>query len=164
MLFIDGATVFAALGIGIAVWLVLGALTDLALKSGLGNVSMNVAFRRFIGLPRSVFGTALAHLGLGVTMLGIVSVVSFETEQILTMAPRPDRARSLASTFRFDGIHPAQGPNFTEDRGRFVLLGADGKDRAEVVSSEALLSCTPHADHGSWHQNDGLQPALCRAR
>jgi len=135
MLFIDGATVFAALGIGIAVWLVLGALTDLALKSGLGNVSMNVAFRRFIGLPRSVFGTALAHLGLGVTMLGIVSVVSFETEQILTMHPG-QTVEIAGRTVRFDGIHPAQGPNFTEDRGRFVLLGADGKDRAEVVSSK----------------------------
>ncbi len=135
MLFIDGATVFAALGIGIAVWLVLGALTDLALKSGLGNVSMNVAFRRFIGLPRSVFGTALAHLGLGVTMLGIVSVVSFETEQILTMHPG-QTVEIAGRTVRFDGIHPAQGPNFTEDRGRFVLLGVDGKDRAEVVSSK----------------------------
>jgi len=135
MLFIDGATVFAALGIGIAVWLVLGALTDLALKSGLGNVSMNVAFRRFIGLPRSVFGTALAHLGLGVTMLGIVSVVSFETEQILTMHPG-QTVEIAGRTVRFEGIHPAQGPNFTEDRGRFVLLGADGKDRAEVVSSK----------------------------
>ena len=34
LLFVDGASVFAALGIGLAAWLVLGALTDLATKSG----------------------------------------------------------------------------------------------------------------------------------
>ncbi|WP_292633932.1 heme lyase CcmF/NrfE family subunit, partial [Mesorhizobium sp.] len=37
-LFIDGASVFAALGVGLAVWLVAGALTDLAVKSGAGSV------------------------------------------------------------------------------------------------------------------------------
>src|SRR5439155_1284446 len=71
-LFIDGASVFAALGIGLAVWLIAGALTDLAVKSGVGSVAPAVMFRRFVGLPRSVFGTALAHLGLGLTLLGIV--------------------------------------------------------------------------------------------
>ena len=37
LLFVDGASVFAALGVGLAAWLVLGALTDLATKSGIGN-------------------------------------------------------------------------------------------------------------------------------
>jgi cytochrome c-type biogenesis protein CcmF len=35
-----------------------------------------MALRRFVGLPRSVFGTAIAHLGLGLTLLGIVGVLS----------------------------------------------------------------------------------------
>ncbi|TGV90208.1 heme lyase NrfEFG subunit NrfE, partial [Mesorhizobium sp. M2D.F.Ca.ET.145.01.1.1] len=59
-LFIDGASVFAAIGVGLAVWLVAGALTDLAVKSGVGSVAPAVMLRRFAGLPRSVFGTALA--------------------------------------------------------------------------------------------------------
>ena len=37
LLFVDGASVFAALGVGLAAWLVLGALTDLATKSGIGT-------------------------------------------------------------------------------------------------------------------------------
>ena len=39
LLFVDGASVFAALGVGLAAWLVLGALTDLATKSGIGDAS-----------------------------------------------------------------------------------------------------------------------------
>ena len=37
LLFVDGASVLAALGIGLATWLVFGALTDLALKAGVGQ-------------------------------------------------------------------------------------------------------------------------------
>ena len=73
-LFVDGASVFAAVGIGLAVWLILGALTDLALKAGFGSVSASTMLRRLAGLPRSVFGTTMAHLGLGLTTLGIVGV------------------------------------------------------------------------------------------
>jgi len=135
LLFIDGATVFAALGIGIGFWLVLGALTDLVLKSGFGKVPGRTALSRLAGLPRSVFGTALAHLGMGLTVLGIVGVVSFESERILTMKPG-DIAEIAGRTVRFEGLHPFQGPNFTEDRGRFVLLGSAGKERLALVSSK----------------------------
>ena len=65
LLFVDGASVFAALGSGVAFWLILGALTDIVLKSGAPKVKPAVALRRLAGLPRSAFGTALAHLGFG---------------------------------------------------------------------------------------------------
>jgi len=134
-LFVDGASVFAALGIGLGFWLIVGALVDLALKSGVGNVAGKVALRRFLGLPRSMFGTALAHLGVGLTVLGVVGVVSFETEKILAM--RPGETVDISGyTLRFDGLHPFQGPNFTEDRGRFELLDKDGDVSSQVISSK----------------------------
>src|SRR5690606_39024110 len=48
-LFIDGASVLAALGAGLAFWLVCGALTDLAVKSGAGAVPLATMARRFVG-------------------------------------------------------------------------------------------------------------------
>ncbi|WP_027060606.1 heme lyase CcmF/NrfE family subunit [Mesorhizobium loti] len=137
-LFIDGASVFAALGIGLAVWLVAGALTDLAVKSGVGSVAPAVMFRRFAGLPRSVFGTALAHLGLGLTLLGIVATLSFGTEKILSM--RAGETVELSGhTLRFVGLYPAQGPNYSEDRGRFELIGADGNAAGEITSAKRFF-------------------------
>ncbi|QKC97699.1 heme lyase CcmF/NrfE family subunit [Mesorhizobium sp. NZP2298] len=134
-LFIDGASVFAALGIGLAVWLVAGALTDLAVKSGVGSVAPAVMFRRFVGLPRSVFGTALAHLGLGLTLLGIVATLSFGTEKILTM--RAGETVELSGhTLRFVGLYPAQGPNYAEDRGRFELIGVSGSPVGVISSAK----------------------------
>jgi len=137
-LFIDGASVFAALGIGLAVWLVAGALTDLAVKSGVGSAAPAVMVRRFAGLPRSVFGTALAHLGLGLTLLGIVATLSFGTEKILTM--RAGETVELSGhTLRFVGLYPAQGPNYSEDRGRFELIGVGGSAVGEISSAKRFF-------------------------
>lgn len=137
-LLVDGASVFAALGIGLAVWLVAGALTDLAVKSGVGSVAPAVMFRRFAGLPRSVFGTALAHLGLGLTLLGIVATLSFGTEKILSM--RAGETVELSGhTLRFVGLYPAQGPNYSEDRGRFELIGVSGSPVGEISSAKRFF-------------------------
>ncbi|MEO3998572.1 heme lyase CcmF/NrfE family subunit [Mesorhizobium sp. CAU 1732] len=137
--FVDGAGVFGALGIGLAVWLVLGALTDLALKAGIGSVAPKVAWRRFAGLPRSVYGTALAHMGLGLTTLGIVAVATLEVERIVIM--RVGETLPIAGyTLRYDGIAPHQGPNFTEDQGRFTYFNDAGRELGQVISSKRLYT------------------------
>ncbi|MDH4992887.1 heme lyase CcmF/NrfE family subunit [Aquamicrobium lusatiense] len=131
---IDGSSAIAAFGVGLAVWLVLGALTDLAIKAGIGNVSPSVAVRRFIGLPRSVFGTALAHLGLGLTVLGLVGAICFGTESVLTMKPG-DIMELSGKRVRFDNVVEVRGPNYNDERAHFSLLGPAGEVRREIWSS-----------------------------
>src|SRR5690606_20543462 len=61
-----GESLLAALGAGLSAWIIAGALSDLALKSGMRNLARLPAaamLRRLIGLPRSIWGTALAHMG-----------------------------------------------------------------------------------------------------
>jgi cytochrome c-type biogenesis protein CcmF len=133
--FIDRASVLAAFGIGLGTWLVLGAFTDIATKSGIGNVSPGVALRRFLGLPRAAYGTALAHLGVGLTTLGVVAVMSLQTEHILTMKPG-DSVAVAGYEVRFEGMQPYRGPNYTEDQGRFQLLNSSGRPLTEIMSSK----------------------------
>ena len=136
---IDGTGVLAAFGMGLAAWLMLGALTDLALKAGIGIVSLSVAWRRFRGLPRSVFGTALAHFGLGVTVLGIAAVTSLDIERVMVM--RPGDTMSVAGyTLKFDAIAPHRGPNFTEDRAHFTYMDAAARVQGEIISSKRLYT------------------------
>lgn len=131
---IDGSSAIAAFGVGLAVWLVLGSLTDLAIKAGIGNVSASVAVRRFIGLPRSVFGTALAHLGLGLTVLGLVGAICFGTESVLTMKPG-EISELSGKRVRFDNVVEVRGPNYNDERAHFSLLGPAGEVRREIWSS-----------------------------
>jgi cytochrome c-type biogenesis protein CcmF len=135
MLFLDRASLLAALGAGLATWLVLGALTDLVLRSGWPSVPARTAFRRLAGLPRSVFGTVLAHLGLGLTVLGIVGVMAFQQEHILAMKPGESAAAGPFSV-RFEAVEPFRGANFTESRARFSVFGAGNQARGDIVSSK----------------------------
>ncbi|MCO5063102.1 MAG: heme lyase CcmF/NrfE family subunit [Rhizobiaceae bacterium] len=116
----DRKSALAALGVGLAVWMMLGALTDLAVKAGAGRAGWSTAFRRLAGLPRSMFGTALAHFGLGMTVLGIVCVFAFGTESIATVK-KGDTIDVGGRTLRFDGLLPQSGPNYTSRVGTFTL-------------------------------------------
>ncbi|MBB3949347.1 heme lyase CcmF/NrfE family subunit [Aureimonas jatrophae] len=123
--FTQGPRILAALGFGLAVWVIVGSLVDLASRAGLGRVPLGTAWARFRGLPRSAFGTALAHAGVGATLLGIVAVNSFETETVTTMVPGASVVAD-GQTVRFDGMTAREGPNYREDVGRFTLIRPDG--------------------------------------
>ena len=76
-----GGPVLAPFGIGLALFVMAGALTDLVERTGLFRVPFATALTRARGLPRSAWGTALAHFGLGVTLLGIVCASTWGTER-----------------------------------------------------------------------------------
>jgi cytochrome c-type biogenesis protein CcmF len=134
LLFVDRGAVFAALGIGLAVWLVLGALSDLAVRSAIGSVPLGVAVSRLAGLPRSVFGTALAHTGLGFTLLGIVSTLAFGTETISSLK-QGDTLELSGYALRFDHIEQVHDTNYDEDQVHFAL-SRGGVSLGEVVASK----------------------------
>jgi cytochrome c-type biogenesis protein CcmF len=138
LLFVDRAGVFAALGFGLAAWLVLGAATDLVLKSGLPGAGLRTALARLSGLPRSVYGTALAHAGLGATLLGIVSVTSLQVEHFQVMKPG-ERAELAGFVLTFDGLDPYRGPNFVDERGHFTVM-RDGRPAGELWSAKRVYT------------------------
>ncbi len=62
--------VLAPFAIGLAAFVMAGAVTDLVERAGFLRSHSYVALKRLTGLPRSAFGTALAHFGLGAALLG----------------------------------------------------------------------------------------------
>lgn len=137
LLFVDRAAALAALGIGLGVWLILGALTDLALRSGLPKARLRVAVSRLVGLPRSAFGTALAHAGVGVMVIGVTAVTTMQGERIVAMKPG-ETAEIAGYVLRFDGLTPYTGPNYLEDRGIFAVTAPDGRPLGEVMSAKRV--------------------------
>lgn len=105
--------VIALLGLGVAVWVLVGAFAELMARARFREAGLSVGLRRLAGLPRSAFGTALAHAGLGVTLLGIVATSAFQSEVILEMKPG-DTTTVGAYSVTFDGIRNASGPNYSE--------------------------------------------------
>jgi cytochrome c-type biogenesis protein CcmF len=121
----SGGPVLAPFGIGLAVYVMAGAITDLVERTGLLRLPLATALTRARGLPRSAFGTVVAHFGLGVSLLGIVCVSTWGTEQIVAM--KPGAVVSLQSyDLTFDGLVTRQGPNYRESLAKFTVR-QDGK-------------------------------------
>ncbi|MCU0789685.1 MAG: heme lyase CcmF/NrfE family subunit [Nitratireductor sp.] len=122
MAFTTDAPVLAMLGLGLAAWVIIGSFAEIVTRSGLPGVSLGTALSRLRGMPRSIWGTAFGHLGLGLTLLGIVSVSAFQQEMITRVTP--GTTLSLAGyDLKFLGVQPQRGSNFVEDALRFEVTG-----------------------------------------
>ena len=82
-----GGPVLAPFGVGIAVFVMIGAVIDIAERTMIMRVPFRAALQRALGLPRSAWGTAFAHFGIGMTLLGIVSVTAWGVERIVEVKP-----------------------------------------------------------------------------
>jgi cytochrome c-type biogenesis protein CcmF len=114
------ASVLAPFGIGLALFVMTGALTDIVERIGLFRVPLSVVRQRAAGLPRSVWGTAFAHFGIAVTLLGVVSVGTWASERIVGL--KPSQTVSLSGfDLSFDGLVQRSGPNYRELVGKFTV-------------------------------------------
>ncbi len=120
-----GGPVLAPFGIGLATFIMAGALVDLAERTMIVRLPFGTALRRAAGLPRSAWGTVLAHFGIGVTLFGIVSVTAWGSERIVAL--RPGESVDVAHyRFTFDGLFDRAGPNYRERVGHFIVRRTSG--------------------------------------
>jgi cytochrome c-type biogenesis protein CcmF len=116
----QGGPVLAPFLIGIAFFAMAGALTDLVERTQLFRQSFGGSMRRFAGLPRSTLGTAVAHFGLGVCLLGIAAETNYGAERILSM--KPGQTVSLRGyDLTFNDLLSRSGPNYRELLAQFTV-------------------------------------------
>jgi cytochrome c-type biogenesis protein CcmF len=118
--FEGGKPILAPFAVGLALFVMAGALTDLAERTGLFRVAPGTALKRAAGLPRSAWGTALAHFGLGVTLLGIIGETGWSAEKIITVKPG-DVVALRHYELTFEGVVPHEGPNYRELTAKFTV-------------------------------------------
>jgi len=133
-----GGPVLAPLAIGLAVFVIAGALSDIAERVGLFRIPLSISWRRARGLPRSAWGTALAHAGLGVALIGIVCETTGNSEYIATM--KPDQYASVAGyQLKLEGLMERQGPNYREMIARFAVT-LDGEKLSAMTPSKRTFT------------------------
>jgi len=112
--------VMAPLGVGLAVWVMAGAVSEILTRVKILEIGPRRAVSRLFGLPGSAWGTAVAHFGIGVTVLGVVTASAFQEERIETMRPG-DSVELAGYEVTFDGAAPRRGPNYNEEVGHFTI-------------------------------------------
>jgi|TARA_R110000868_G_scaffold141256_3_gene357603 cytochrome c-type biogenesis protein CcmF len=129
----------APLGLLLGFWVAFGAVADLVDRSRLGRIPLRESWRRLVGLPRSAWSTALAHFGIGVTVLGIVSTSAWETEIVTTLSPGESTELS-GYIIAFDRFGQVAGPNYVADEGHFTITAPNGTIRQPVAERRTYVA------------------------
>lgn len=106
----------AALGIGLASWIVLSSFLQIV-RQIRGTV-------KWTSTPAAFWGMHVAHIGIAVCVVGITMVKGYETEKDVRMAVG-DTVAVGGYSFRLLRISEAAGPNYNADVGD-VELSRDG--------------------------------------
>ncbi|RMD71971.1 MAG: hypothetical protein D6819_00180 [Gammaproteobacteria bacterium] len=102
----------AVAGVALAVWVLFTAMQ---------NLYAWLCHRSLLAIPRGVYGMTFAHLGIGVTLLGIVLSSVYSVEKDVVM--HPGETLELGGyAFRLENIEEVPGPNYMATRGTVQVL------------------------------------------
>lgn len=143
----------APFGIGLGVYVMMGALSDWATRVKFGQASRAEIVRRARNLPRAAYGTLLAHFGIGMLVVGIIATSAYREEHILVM--KPGQTLSVAGyDVTFTGVESGRGPNYREDFADFDVK-RDGASVTRLKPSKRLYDAPPQPTteagiHAAW--------------
>jgi cytochrome c-type biogenesis protein CcmF len=122
---VSGGPVMAVLGVALAVWILVGTALEFLER-------IKLSWTRARKLPRSAWGTTIAHAGVGLFVLG-VSASAWQVERVEAVKPG-DTIEIAGWTLRYEGVEEGQGANYAFQRGTVTVL--KGSDRVATMHPE----------------------------
>jgi cytochrome c-type biogenesis protein CcmF len=116
---------FASIGVGLGVWVATGALVEAAQRVRLFKAPLAESLRRIGGLPRGSWGMTLAHLGLGLFVMGAAYETAYRVEASEVLAPGGS-LRLGAYVLTLESVAGVAGPNYEAERARIAVTRANG--------------------------------------
>lgn len=125
------ASILALFGVALAIWIIVGALIGLTQRIRLFDIPLAASAARAWSLPRSVWGMTTAHLGMGILLLGIVSISAWREEAIAVVGF--GESITLGSyEIRLDTVRQFEGPNYTSHEAQIEVF-KNGRDVATLT-------------------------------
>jgi cytochrome c-type biogenesis protein CcmF len=138
--FVSPRGVAATGAFAVAGWLIGASILDL---------------RKRKGARASAFAAALAHAGLGVTLLGVTGTAAWRSEALQVLAPGQTMTVG-PYTLRFDGVTQEKGPNYLADRAHIALMDG-GKVKAMLEPETRLYTAEGQAVSDTAIRTTGLR-------
>ncbi len=129
--------VMQVLAMTLVLWIVLTMARDMINKTR----NASGCWRGLRRLGPAYLGMHLAHLGLAVTIVGVVISSGYSVQRDLRMAPG-DRVMLGDYQFRFDGVGARDGPNYHSDYGS-VTVYQDGRQMTVLHPEKRLYTTMP---------------------
>ena len=126
-----------ALAFAASAWLIVGAFAEIVERGRLFRVPLRTTRARLAGQPLAVWGSALAHAGMGVTVAGIAGM-SLAVSTIV--AVKPGATVHLAGyDWTLQSLHDERGPNYNS-RVADLLISRDGQKVVELHPSRRAFT------------------------
>jgi cytochrome c-type biogenesis protein CcmF len=127
----------APLGIGLGIWLIVGPLVEMAERTRFLRAPFGTFWSRLKGLPGAAIGMTMAHLGVGITVIGIVAITAWKVEKIVVLK-HGESVEIGGSKVTFVSETPGEGPNYSAETGRFDVT-VDGKHITTLISEKRIF-------------------------
>ncbi|MEX0959071.1 MAG: heme lyase CcmF/NrfE family subunit [Burkholderiales bacterium] len=115
-------TPMIAFGFLLALWVMTAGFANLWERvSQLAAASGGARAGQLGKLPRGYYGMLLAHFGVGVFIIGVTMVNSYEIERDVELA-KGESVEVAGHAFRLDGLTEVDGPNYDATRGTVTVL------------------------------------------
>ncbi len=118
-LLMDHYSFGAGLGIATGLFVIVLNITNLGARTSKGK-----RIKDLLGTPRSFYGMVVAHLGIGIFIIGVTMTNTYSIEKDIRMLPG-DVHEIQGYGFGFKGITEVQGPNYRATQGRFDVTRND---------------------------------------
>jgi cytochrome c-type biogenesis protein CcmF len=116
----------AIVGVGLGAWLVAGALQEASGRVRLARVPLNESLRRLTALPRGSWGMTLAHIGLGLFVMGAAFETGWRVESANVLAPGGNLALG-PYRLKLEAVTERPGPNYDAERARIAVTDSVGR-------------------------------------
>ncbi len=127
----------ATFGIAIGVWVIAGSVFELLSRAGFPNMGAARVWNRLCGLPRAAFAMTVAHIGLGVLILGVTVSSTAQVERILTLA-EGETVDLAGYDITLASISDVRGPNYVAERATFDV-SRGGSEIATLFSERRFF-------------------------
>lgn len=104
---------------GLAIWVIAATIADLAKRLGIGQASLRNTIARAGVLPRAIWGAMIAHIGVGVTVLGVSGMSS--AHHTIVEVHVGETIHLAGDDWTLQNVSTVQGPNYTAARADIVI-------------------------------------------
>ncbi len=132
-----GGPLYPLIALTLGLFAIGGALTEYALRIALLRVPLSECLARAKGLPRASLGTLLAHLGVGLSLIGVAAEGGWHVEKVA--AVRPGDSISVAGfDVRFRNWAERKGENY-RDIAAILEIRRDGILVGELAPAKRIF-------------------------
>ncbi|MFC0283067.1 heme lyase CcmF/NrfE family subunit [Camelimonas abortus] len=115
-----GGPALAVIGLWLGLFVLAGGVNEIVSRSWRPGISLATALRRAFGLPRSAWGAAVAHAGVGVCVIGLAAQAW--SVEVLAVARPGEPLRAGPYTLTLAETFSRNVSNYSEDVVRFRVL------------------------------------------